>query len=257
MFKTQTVFRGAKMLLIFCFVLLLAGCVKTTQNIVITEDGRMYAEVITDSTELNEAQKAEGNYEEKTEEEICETASIKKNWGLETEECEVSLDKNIVSVKGSKSLTEDSFLEQNGYIRFSIEDLLNEAEDTTFHIEAEDIEMLRSGGVETYMNIEMPDNIVVANRGEISGNTVTVDMISVLANKKEGGVEFVVISKSSSAMGEIPWDIEDLLMTQDKEGDLEQEGQLITKETENAASLPATGSTNVFTSIWTWIKALF
>lgn len=253
MFKIQTVLKVVKILSIFFVVLGLTGCVKTTQNIVVTKEGKMHVEVITDSTELNETQKAEGNYKEKTEKEICKTLSIKRDWGLETEECEVSLDKNIASVKGIKSLTADSFLEQNGYIRFYIEDLLNEPEDTTFHVEAEDIDMLRSEGVETHMNIEMPDDIVVASRGEISGNIVSIDMISVLANKEEGETGIVVISKSSSAVGEIPWDTESLLVTKE-EG---QKNEIIEEErVENKGGKtgkdPGTASTEKRQSSLNW-----
>lgn len=156
-------------------------------------------------------------------------------------------------MKGIKSLTADSFLEQNGYIRFYIEDLLNEPEDTTFHVEAEDIDMLRSEGVETHMNIEMPDDIVVASRGEISGNIVSIDMISVLANKEEGETGIVVISKSSSAVGEIPWDTESLLVTKE-EG---QKNEIIEEErVENKGGKtgkdPGTASTEKRQSSLNW-----
>jgi len=284
------------MLLIFCFVLLLAGCVEITQKMTVLENGTMKIEVTKDMTQLN-AQEATEGLEVETEAEICEEASIKEKFAIETEECEVSEDKNIVSVRGEKELINEEFQSEDGYFRF----YYTEEQDGT--MTAEGLNMIRSAGVSMLINIEMPGKIIATTAGEFLGNSARIDMLKEAAKNVEKDLEFIVISKLESATGETPWEITDEFITEEgitekpsgpsgtgvdpfamimqgmaqgmaegmnnsfQEESLENnipekpqeslETKVATTPVHSVGNLPATGSTNVFTSIWTWIKALF
>ncbi len=245
MFTIQTAFRGVKILSIFCFLLFLTGCVEITQKMTILENGTMKIEVVKDMTQLN-AQEATEGLEAATEAEICEEASIKEKFAIETEECEVSEDKNIVSVRGEKALINEEFQSENGYFRF----YYTEEKDETMTVEG--INMIQSAGVSMLINIEMPGRAIATNAGGFVGNLVRIDLLQEAVKNVDKELEFIVISKLESAIGESPWEITDEFITQEA-----LETKAATTPVHSTADLPGTGSIGAFSAIWTWIKALF
>lgn len=259
----------------------------------VLENGTMQIEVIKDMTQLNEQEAVEG-MDPKSEEDICEEASIKEKFAIGTEECEVSEDGNIVSVRGEKELSNEKFQTENGYFRFYYTEEQDKA------MTAEGIGMIKSAGVSMLINIEMPGEIVAVNAGGFLGNLVRIDMLREAEKNGEKDLEFIVISKSMSATGEIPWEITEEFITEAglkeeapsegvvapfavmqgmmegmaeaMKGGAQEESfknnapEVFQKASDTreeklsvykTVSLPASGATGILTSIWLWITSLF
>lgn len=244
MFKSQMVFCSTKVVLASCILFLFTGCV-LTQTTIVGENGEV--EVVSSQDITEDVEQGEIELRDELPENPCENMTAPK--GMEFVDCEVQEKGKVVRAFFEGVLSDEHFKKKDGYFYFEKEI------DATVKDSIADMttEALIDMNISLIEEIVMPGEIVSSSYGEIKGNMVTLDLLALSQNGIND--KNIIISKDASATEMVPWGNEEVLMIEEpaeESFDLE-----IPLETKNIVALPATGNTNIFFSVWSWIKALF